>query len=425
MPAAGCSLAATAATAGLCPVASSVAGGVAGSVSGGVVQSIANAFASSANKAIEYLVAGWTRIPTPAVSGATAEWLQGQLRPIVIVVGALALIAAAVRMVWANRSDPAKQALAGLLRLVVVSGAGLAGIDLLLKAGDALSNALLNAATPAGGNFGHLAVLSAGAIPEAGLLLILSLVAILASLIQIFLLIARAGLVVVLGGTWPMAAAASGTDAGNAWFKKSTAWLLAFVAFKPAASVLYAAALRMTLDSSSSGLVSVEGVMLFALAIIALPALLRFAVPVVAPVGGISAGKVAAGAVVLATGAIATRGALGAALARPGAAGASGAGPNGGPSGGPTGAGPSGSAPPAYPSGAGPAAGGGGTQPPPASGAPPAPAAGSPGGAAPSPADPTAAARAGMRRLGALTAVGSAAHAVARAGTKATGEDAN
>jgi hypothetical protein len=253
--------------------------------------------------------------------------------------------------------------LAGLLRLVVISGAGLAGIDILLAAGDAFSSAILNAATPNGGNFGHLVVLGAEVIPESGLLVILALIAILASLIQIFLLIARGGLVVVLGGTWPLSAAASSTPAGGAWFKKTTAWLLAFILFKPVASVIYAAALRLTLSKSSGGLETVEGVMLFAMAILALPALMRFAVPAVSAVGGISAGKAAAGAAVLATGAIATTGALGAGLARGSAAagGSSGGSPGGGQP--PTGAAPTGGAstPPGGPAPSGPSANPGST----------------------------------------------------------------
>jgi hypothetical protein len=278
------------------------------------------------------------------VAGGTTSWLQAQLQPVLVFVGAFSIIAAMVRMVWTSRAEPAREMLAGLLRLVVISGAGLAGIDILLAAGDAFSSAILNAATPNGGNFGHLVVLGAEVIPESGLLVILALIAILASLIQIFLLIARGGLVVVLGGTWPLSAAASSTPAGGAWFKKTTAWLLAFILFKPVASVIYAAALRLTLSKSSGGLETVEGVMLFAMAILALPALMRFAVPAVSAVGGISAGKAAAGAAVLATGAIATTGALGAGLARGSAAagGSSGGSPGGGQP--PTGAAPTGGA---------------------------------------------------------------------------------
>ena len=413
-----CGAVATVLTDGLCPVASAAAGSVAGSVAGGVVGNIANAFATAADKSIQFLVTGWTDIRTPLVSGGTTSWLQGQLQPLVIFVGAFAIIAAMVRMVWANRAEHGKEALAGLLRLVVVSGAGLAAIDILLQAGDAFSSAILNAATPNGGNFSHLAVLSAAAMPQAGLLLILAIIAILASLIQIFLLIARAGLVVVLGGTWPLAAAASSTPAGNAWFKKTTAWLIAFILFKPVASIIYAAALRLTLSQSSGGLATVEGVMLFAMAILALPALMRFAVPAVAAVGGVSAGKVAAGAAVLATGAIATSGALGAGLAR-GSSAAAGAGGSAGATGSTGGAGPAGAGP--APAGGSPA------------GAPAAPATGgaagpSPGAAPPSP-QPGGGGGAPTAPFPVAAAAGAAAAQVAngavRGVAKSTGEESS
>jgi hypothetical protein len=252
----GCSVVATYLTDGLCPVASAVGRGVAGDV----VASIANSFAAAADKSIQLLVTGWTDIPTPSVAGGTTSWLQAQLQPVLVFVGAICIIAAMVRMVWTNRAEPAREMLAGLLRLVVISGAGLAGIDILLAAGDAFSSAILNAATPNGRNFGHLVVLGSQVIPESGLLVILALIAILTSLIQIFLLVARGGLVVVLGGTWPLAAAASSTPAGNAWFKKTTAWLLAFILFKPVASIIYAAGLRLALSKTSGGLATVEGV---------------------------------------------------------------------------------------------------------------------------------------------------------------------
>jgi hypothetical protein len=402
MPA-GCSVVATVLTDGLCPVVSAVGKGVAGDV----VASIANSFAAAADRSIQLLVTAWTDIPTPSVSGGTTSWLQAQLQPVLVFVGAFSIVAAMVRMVWTSRAEPAREMLAGLLRLVVISGAGLAGIDILLQAGDAFSSAILNAATPNGGNFGHLVVLGSAAIPESGLLVILALIAILASLIQIFLLIARGGLVVVLGGTWPLSAAASSTPAGNAWFKKTTAWLLAFILFKPVASIIYAAALRLTLSKTSGGLETVEGVMLLAMAVLALPALMRFAVPAVSAVGGISAGKAAAGAAVLATGAIATSGALGAGLARGSTATG---GSRGGPPGGgqpPPGAAPTGGGSP--PPGGPAPSGAGGTGP--TTGTPAAQPAPNPAGTATQP------------LTGAAVATAHAAHGVVGAIPKTTGEN--
>ena len=343
-----CSAAADVITLGMCPAASTLSGTVANAASSSVVSAIAGAMADAANQCVRYLVSGWTSIATPGVSGGTASWLQGMLTPVTTVAGAIAVIFAAVRMAWTQRMEPGKEIAAALFRLVVISGGGLALLDVALQAGDAFSAWILSGATPSTANFGHLVVLSAASVPASGLLLILAVIAILASLIQIFLLIAREGLIVVLGGSWPLAAATSASEQGKAWFQKTTGWLLAFVAFKPVASIVYAAALRLSLSQDSSGLATVEGVMLFVMAVLALPALMRLAVPAVSAIGGVSTGKVAAGAAVVATGAVALAG---------GGFGGLAAGSGGGAR--PDGAGPTGAAP-----------SGGGSSTPPAGGAP-------------------------------------------------------
>ena len=400
-----CAAATDVITLGLCPVASSLAGGVANAASSSVLSAISGTMADAANQSVKYLVTGWTNIATPGVSGGTASWLQGMLTPVTTVAGAVAVIFAAVRMAWQQRVEPGKEIAAALFRLLVISGGGLALLDVALKAGDAFSTWILNAATPTTDNFGHLVVLSSAALPAAGLLLILAVIAILASLIQIFLLIAREGLIVVLGGTWPLAAATSASEQGKAWFQKTTGWLLAFVLFKPVASIVYAAALRLSLSQDSSGLATVEGVMLFVMAVLALPALMRLAVPAVSAIGGVSAGKVAAGAAVLATGAVALSGrgfgglSGGSGGTRPDSAGPSGSAPTAGGSGAPPGSGPTGGgAAPATGSAAGSAS----------------TAAGAAGAAAAGPAAPVAAA---------ASVAGHLLSAANRAATNATGEE--
>ena len=401
-----CAAATDVITLGLCPIASSLAGGVANAASSSVLWAISGTMADAANQSVKYLVTGWTNIATPGVSGGTASWLQGMLTPVTTVAGAVAVIFAAVRMAWQQRVEPGKEIAAALFRLLVISGGGLALLDVALKADDAFSTWILNAATPTTGNFGHLVVLSSAALPASGLLLILAVIAILASLIQIFLLIAREGLIVVLGGTWPLAAATSASEQGKAWFQKTTGWLLAFVLFKPVASIVYAAALRLSLSQDSSGLATVEGVMLFVMAVLALPALMRLAVPAVSAIGGVSAGKVAAGAAVLATGAVALSG-----RGFGGLSGGSGGGTR------PDSAGPSGSAPTAA-----------GSAPPPGSGATgggAAPATGSAAGSASTAAGAAGAAAAGPAApvAAAASVAGHLLSAANRAAGNATGEE--
>jgi hypothetical protein len=109
----------------------------------------------------------------------------------------------------------------------------------------------------------------------------------------------RSAMLVILGATLPLAAAATNTEIGKAWFKKYCAWTLGFIAYKPAAALIYAAAIKLKDEDmlgSGGGLTqSLTALMMMLLAILAMPALLRFAVPVTAAVAGGSAGMGAAG----------------------------------------------------------------------------------------------------------------------------------
>ena len=273
---------------------------------GDAFDAMAQKWADSANQAVTWLVSGWTKISTPSVGGGPGAWLTTELRPITSFVAILGIIVAAGMVCWKARREGGADALsrmgAGLIRLVVVAGAGTAAVNLLLLAGDEFSNHILASAAP-DGDFGKLFNLSAAATMASGMVMILAIVALVGSLIQLFLLLLRNGLLVVLSGAWPTAAAASMTEAGSGMWRKTTGWLLALVCFKPAAAICYAVALRMTLNGTD-GLSQASGVLLLLMAVLALPALVRLIVPAVSAIGGASAGAVAAGGVVLATGAI-------------------------------------------------------------------------------------------------------------------------
>ncbi|MFX7844978.1 hypothetical protein ABTK14_22265, partial [Acinetobacter baumannii] len=68
------------------------------------------------------------------------------------------------------------------------------------------------------------------------LIIILGLIAILATAFQIVLMIARGGMLVILTGILPLSAAATNTEMGKGWFKKNVGWLVAFILYKPAAA---------------------------------------------------------------------------------------------------------------------------------------------------------------------------------------------
>ncbi|MGW7683375.1 hypothetical protein ACWGID_21750 [Kribbella sp. NPDC054772] len=329
----------------------------------------------------------------------TVQFVHNNTLPLTLTIFALAIIAAGLRMAWEQRAKPLQELLKAMLIFVVVCGAGTAMVQVLVEWSDDFSVHLVKSAIGGESFSSAISNLVSGPDTRAGnaginsifLVILIGQLATWASLIQIVLMLIRSAMLVLLGATLPLAAAATNTEIGKTWFKKYCAWTLGFIAYKPAAALIYAAAIKLKDENmlgQDNGLTqALTALMMMMLAILALPALLRFAVPVTAAVAGGSAGMGSSpdfGG--MATGALNVGGGFGGGGSRSGAA--SGGGSVGGGGGGAAGA-----------------AGGGG-------GATGAKLAGSAGGAALGPAG--IAATAARKAAGAFA--GAAAHSAGEAG---------
>ncbi|WP_326807120.1 MULTISPECIES: hypothetical protein [unclassified Streptomyces] len=263
---------------------------------------IVDSAAKAAGSTVKALGSAWTDIKSPDLSYDTgpAAFLHGSTLWFTSFTAVLCLLIAAGHIAWQRRSEPGRQALQGLLNLIVVSSAGVAAVNLLTVAGDKFSVWIIDRSmgckqiSPDGQPVQQCvtefdnrvsAMLSLGDADSSFLVLIMSLLVICASLAQIALMIVRVAMLVILAGTLPLSAAASATPAGRAWFRKSVGWLLAFVLYKPTAAIVYAAAFSMTGGQEQGGegneiISMVSGVVLLVLACFTLPALLRLAAPV-------------------------------------------------------------------------------------------------------------------------------------------------
>lgn len=267
------------------------------------------------------LVAAVLPKSTPGGS-ATVAFLQGSLWWYVGAAAVLSVIVGAARMAWEQRAEPGRDLLKSLFTLIVVAGASVTVIGMLVVAADAFAVWILNNATScdvtdeACFSRNIINLLSMAALAPAGslLVIILGLVAILASAVQILLMVARGGMLVILTGILPLAASATNTEMGKAWFKKALGWLIAFILYKPAAAIVYATAFKLVgtdvFHDDGSGVISVlTGLMLMLVALFAMPALMRFVTPLVAATssggGGLAAAGAAGGLVMLPTGAAA------------------------------------------------------------------------------------------------------------------------
>jgi hypothetical protein len=287
---------------------------------------MAKAIADAVGQTVKTLGTFWVNVGTPSITaapgGATASdpvlFLQNSLYFWTAALAVLSVLVGAAKMIIERRGAPLRDLGRSLATLVVVSGAGVAAVGLLTIAADQFSAWIINNSTSGtsfNDNITVMLQLSATSPIGSIMIILLGLIAILASVVQIVLMIVRGGLLVVLTGIFPTAAAFTNTEAGKGWFQKCTAWLIAFILYKPAAAIVYATAFRLTgtkifgnggdgNDFGSALLTTVTGLALMIVALFAMPALMRFVTPMVGAVAG-GGGALAAGAVGgLASGAI-------------------------------------------------------------------------------------------------------------------------
>jgi len=276
-------------------------------VAGSAFQAVVDAFAKGLADVIKALMTFWIHTPDPDVSSSSAviTSLTELTRPLVAFAAVLGLILGGARLAWTARSDSTQSILRGLLLMTVVTGAGAAIVELLLTGFDAMARWVLDSGFDSKSVGERLAAL--GQLPGTGggLVFLLAFLGMLASLVQVGIMLIRGAILSVLVGVLPVAAAASITETGYEWFKRLAGWIGSFTVYKLVAAVVYAAAFALIGDATDlAGIVS--GFALIIVAILALPALLRLLPPTAAAMGGSSGGGLLAG--------LATAGATGAVL---------------------------------------------------------------------------------------------------------------
>jgi hypothetical protein len=241
-------------------------------------------------------------------AGATL-FLQASLWWYTAAIAAIAVIVGGIRMAWYARAEEGKDLVKGLLTLLLVAGFGVGATQMLVTLTDSFSIWILlraidcDVTRPETDCFGEnilnllpFAQFTLGPI----LTIAFGLIAVLVSAFQIVLMVARSGMLVILAGLLPISAAATNTEMGKTWFKRSIGWLLAFILYKPAAAIVYAAGFRLmstdVFSNDGDGLIAVlTGIMLMILAVFALRALMAFVTPLVS-MAGAGSGGAAAGA---------------------------------------------------------------------------------------------------------------------------------
>jgi type IV secretion system protein TrbL len=293
--------------------ASNIAKGIADDAIG----NLAKAIMEGLSQMVTTLSTFWVTMPTANLTtvdgtrpSVPVAFLDGELTTWTLTLAVLSVIIGGTRMVWEQRGAPLKDLLRSLMTLTLVSGMGLAVISILVVAADTFSSSIIEASTDGKGFANSLKVLAVTSQEGVGvfILIILGLVGLLTSLLQIVLMIVRSGMLVILAGILPTTAAFTNTEMGRQWFQKAVGWTIAFILYKPAAAIVYATAFKLmgSLKGRDALLSSITGFALMMVAVLALPALMRFVTPMVGAVAAGSGGGAAAGATVgaMATGAV-------------------------------------------------------------------------------------------------------------------------
>jgi len=340
-----------------------------------ILDVIASALNAALTPILKFAATFWVSIPTPdlaSTAGGTTpsqpvDYLQSHLHYYVAAAVAFSVLVGLGKMVWEQRfGGSGAELLKGMLTFIAVSGAGLTVISLLVSVSDSFSTWILadslniTSTAKLGTAFAAKMALvfpASGAAVWGGavmLYIILIVFGLLASIIQCFLMIVRGGMLVILTGALPLCFAFWTTDAGKQWSRKATAWLIAFTLYKPAAAIVYATAFQLMSSAQGDAMLNVfTGMTLMFLAVLALPALMRFVSPMTAGIAGGGAGMMLGATAGIAAAGMLPTGSLSAMGASAGASGGAGAAGAPGPSGSLTGGGASGSA-----GGTGPSTGG-------------------------------------------------------------------
>lgn len=277
----------------------------------GFINSLFHGVTDSLGDLAKSLGSFWVNTPSIPLTGEdnavtfirdTTLWYVGVLMVISVLI-------AAGQMMWTRKGQPLTELLSSLLKFAIINAASVSGVTMLLDSGDKFSAWIIKQSTDEGFDKA-LSTLIGPEVFKSGITMgiaifaiVMGIIAIIVAVIQIGLLIVRSAMALILVGTLPLAFSATNTSWGKQWSQKHVSWLIAFILYKPVASIVYAAAFKVfgsvgkvDGDDAERMMYFICGLVLMIAALFALPAMMRLIVPAVGAASG--AGAMFAGAAV-------------------------------------------------------------------------------------------------------------------------------
>ena len=276
-----------------------VIGKVPGAIAASGFESMATSLGDGYVQMLKMVTTFWVKINVGTLD-ANPDGVIVMLRDVtwwwLLVIACVGAIIGATKLAINQDAREGQLIFKGLVRTVLVAGGGVAVINLLSVSSDKTSSWIIEQAMAAHPDQGFSLFLGGSALTQLtpGILFLVALFGILASMAQLILLVFRAAFVTVMAGILPLAAASSVTSAGIEWFNRLAGYTLAAIAYKPVAALIYAAAFKL-MGSSSGPLGVLEGLAMVILAILALPSMMRLFVPAMGAASAGASGMFGAG----------------------------------------------------------------------------------------------------------------------------------
>lgn len=245
----------------------------------GVAGLLGDPFADAMREGAAWVMAAtlgwWVFVPSLDVATSPAVVIRGYVAWLSLAVATGGVMWQAILLMVSRRPDPLLDIGRGLFALVLWAAIGIAAPAAALRAGDAFSTWVLLKAADGDPATRLMSLAQLTGVNSSGAVIVLGLLLMLAGLAQAVVMVFREGAVVVLAGVVVLAAAGSLTAATRSWLPRVLSWMLALIAYKPVAALVYATAVVLMGDDQDPRTVLV-GLTMMLLAIIALPALMRF-----------------------------------------------------------------------------------------------------------------------------------------------------
>jgi hypothetical protein len=257
----------------MCDFGNIVCEGVA-SVAKSAFAEIADSAASAAGQLIVDAFTWWLHTPGVDVQQPAVVRAQSYTLPLIAVVLMGSVLVQALRMTLSRKPNPALNVGVGLVRYFVVSTLGLVVLAGAVKAADDFAVWVVNQGM-ADFAVGIRRSLTADVITNPFLLLILGLLGVLLGALQWVLGFVRQAGILVLAALLPLAAAGSINDSTKVWLNRMFPWLVTLVFYRPMAALIYMIGFEF-LGTGADVTTAMTGLMVLVLAVIAMPAMLRF-----------------------------------------------------------------------------------------------------------------------------------------------------